>query len=79
MTLEVNLVPGEERPFTAAEFKEAWRELAGEFPGAESVIFSSEAGRLRVLRWRCNSPIETRAACRWRAGILRSDSRASRT
>ena len=44
VTLEVNLVPGEERTFTAAQFKEAWRDLAGEFPGAESVIFSSEAG-----------------------------------
>jgi len=44
VTLELNLVPAEERDFTAEDFKNRWQTLAGEFIGSESAVFSSAVG-----------------------------------
>lgn len=40
-SLKINLLPGEERDFTAGEIAESIAELAGEHPSAESVIYDS--------------------------------------
>ena len=44
VSLEINLVPGEEREFTAAAFKAAWQSNLPEVVGSESVIFTSAVG-----------------------------------
>ncbi len=44
VSLEINLVPGEQRTFTSAAFKDAWQAATGEFIGAESVVFTSAIG-----------------------------------
>ena len=44
VSLEINLVPGEERDFTSAEFKDAWQSANQEFLGARSVVFTSAIG-----------------------------------
>ncbi|MCF8464644.1 MAG: efflux RND transporter permease subunit [Flavobacteriales bacterium] len=40
-SLKINLLPGEERDFTAGEIAESIAQLAGEHPSAESVIYDS--------------------------------------
>jgi multidrug efflux pump subunit AcrB len=42
--VQVLLVPSDERPVSAGEFARQWRELAGELPGVESLVFNSTAG-----------------------------------
>ena len=44
VSLEINLVPGEERDFTSAQFKDAWQAANQEFVGARSVVFTSAIG-----------------------------------
>ena len=44
VALEINLVPAEERDFTAAAFKNSWQSASPEVVGAESVVFSSAVG-----------------------------------
>jgi len=44
VSLEINLVPGEERSFTSAAFKDAWQADTAEIIGAESVVFTSAIG-----------------------------------
>ncbi|MFM1875132.1 MAG: hypothetical protein RL266_869, partial [Bacteroidota bacterium] len=40
-SLKINLLPGEERDFTAGEIAESIAQLAGEHPSAESLVFDS--------------------------------------
>ncbi len=44
VSLEINLVPGEERTFTSAAFKDTWQKDTPEFIGAKSVVFTSVVG-----------------------------------
>jgi multidrug efflux pump subunit AcrB len=44
VSLEINLVPGEEREFTSAQFKDAWQAANEDFVGARSVVFTSAIG-----------------------------------
>ena len=44
LSMEVNLVPTEEREFTSESFKNAWAAATPEILGAESIIFSSNVG-----------------------------------
>ncbi len=44
VSLEINLVPGEQRSFTSAAFKDAWQADTAEIIGAESVVFTSAIG-----------------------------------
>lgn len=44
LTLEVDLVPLDERTFTTAQFEVAWQAEVPPLPGVESVVFSSSAG-----------------------------------
>jgi len=43
----VNLVPADERTFSAQQFAEAWRQRVGELPGVESLRFQFTIGPIR--------------------------------
>lgn len=42
--VQVFMVPSDERPVSAPEFARQWRELAGDIPEVESLVFTSTAG-----------------------------------
>lgn len=44
VAVEINLVPGEERSFTAADFGAAWEKHTPEIAGLESISFNSASG-----------------------------------
>jgi multidrug efflux pump subunit AcrB len=44
VSIELSLVPGDERPFTAMEFGATWRRLTAPIPGAEAVLFDAASG-----------------------------------
>jgi multidrug efflux pump subunit AcrB len=44
VSVEVNLVPSGERPFTSADFGDTWRRATPDIPGAQALVFKASSG-----------------------------------